>query len=78
MLGIGALEKKVLLYSVRLCCIYWRYTGDQGWCNGGRTRFPTVWPVLGIALEGISELVEFAGSALSVPKAFRPFSLKTN
>ena len=62
--GFSAREKKVLLYSVRLCCIYWRYTVDQGWRNGGRTRFPTVWPVREIVLEGISGLVEFVGSGL--------------
>ena len=43
MLGISAREKQVLLYSVRLCCIY---IGD-----GGRTRFPTVRPVFEIVLE---------------------------
>ena len=74
MIGISAREKQVLLYYiVRLCCIYWRYTGDQGWCNGGRTRLPTVWPVFEIVLEGKSELVEFVGSVLySAPKRFRP------
>ena len=82
MLGINAREKQVLLYSVRLCCIYWRYTGDQGWRNGGRTRFLTVWPVLEIVREGMSELVEFVGSVLySAPKGFRSvltFALKTS
>ena len=80
--GFSAREKKVLLYSVRLCCIYWRYTVDQGWRNGGRTRFPTVWPVFQIVLEGIPELVEFDGSVLySAPKGCRAvltFKLKTN
>ena len=75
MLGISPREKQVLLYSVRLCYIYWRYTGDQCWRNGGRTRFPTVWPVFE------SEMVEFIGSALdSAPKGFclvLTFALKT-
>ena len=71
MQGISAREKQVLLYSVRLCCIYWRCAGDQGWRNGGRTRFPTVWPVREIVLEGIYWLVEFVGSVLySAPKGF--------
>ena len=43
---------------VRLCCIYRKYTGDEGWC------FPTMWPVFEIVLEGISELVEFVVSVL--------------
>ena len=71
MLGISVREKQVQLYSARLCCIYWRYTGDQGWCNDGRTRFQTVWPVFEIVREGISELVEFVGSVIySAPKGF--------
>ena len=49
-LGISARENKVVLYSVVLCCIYWRYTGDQGWRNGVRTRFPIVWRLLEIVL----------------------------
>ena len=80
--GISARENKVVLYSVVLCCIYWRYTGDQGWRNGGRTRFPTVWRLLKIVLESKSELVKFVGSVLySAPKGFRPalpFALKTS
>ena len=68
---------------VRLCCIYWKYTGYQGWRNGGSwSRFSTVWPVFEIVLEGISELVELVGSIFySAPKALRPvltFVLKTN
>ena len=68
---------------VRLCCIYWKYTGNQGWRNDRRwSRFPTVWPVFETLLEGISELVEFIGSVIySAPKAVRPvltFALKTN
>ena len=68
---------------VRLCCIYWKYTGDQGWRNGGRwSRFPTMCPVLEIVVEGISELVDIVNSVLySAPKGFRPvltFTLKTN
>ena len=68
---------------VRLCCIYWKYTGNQGWRKGGSwSRFPTVWPVFEIVLEGISELVELVGSVLySAPKGFRlilTFVLKTN
>ena len=59
---------------VRLCCIYWKYTGDRGWRNGGRwLRFPTMWPVFEIVVEGISELVEFVSSVLySALKGFRP------
>ena len=68
MLAISACEKKVLLYSVILCCIYWRYIGDQGWRNLGRTRFSTMWPVLEIVREGMSE---FVGSVLySAPNGF--------
>ena len=68
---------------VRLYCIYWKYTGDQGWCNGGRwSRFPTMWPVFEIVVEHISELVEFVSSVpYSAPKGFRPvltFALKTS
>ena len=68
---------------VRLCCIYWKYTGDQGWCNGGIwSRFPAMWSVFEVALEDPSELVEFVSSVLySPPKGFRPvltFALKTS
>ena len=26
--------RKVII-MVGLCCIYWKYTGNKGWCNGG-------------------------------------------
>ena len=86
MLGISAREKQVLWFdyvAYRLCCIYWKYTEKQGWRNGGSwSRFPTLWPVFEIVLEGISELLEFVGSLLySAPRGFRPiltFALKTN
>ena len=59
MLGISVREKQVQLYSATL------------WCNDGRTRFQTVWPVFEIVREGISELVEFVGSVIySAPKGF--------
>ena len=82
MLGISAREKQVP-YMVRLCCIYWKFTGNQGWRNGGRwSRFPTMWPVFEIVVEGISQLVEFVSSVLySAPKDLRPvltFALKTS
>ena len=59
---------------VRLCCIYWKYTGDEGWCNGGLSRFPTKWTVFEIVLEDTSELVESAfGPVLySAPNGFCP------
>ena len=68
---------------VRLCCIYWKYSGGQGWRNVGRwSRFSTMWPVFEIVVEGISELVEFIGYVLySALKGFCPvltFALKTN
>ena len=74
---------RIASIMVRLCCIYWKYTGNQGWRNGRRwSRFPTKWPVFEIVVKGISELVEFVSSVLNpAPRGFRPvltFALKTN
>ena len=60
-------------FMVELCCIYWKYTGDNGCCNGGLAfqqcrLFSKLY-----AMAYISELIEFVGSVLcSASKGFCP------